>query len=133
MRPTAQGEPAQGGLTAHVLTSVGWFGGALTVAFCGLAAATTNNPTLGHAFYQTIESVPWLAVPLGLLAVATGALLGLGTQWGIVRHWWVVAKIGIAAVVIVTDAVVTSTVAHDAATAGPRCPGGRCRRSPRRR
>jgi hypothetical protein len=105
-------------LTTHVLTSVGWFGVALTVAFGGVAAATTNDSRLAHAVYQMIEMVPWLSIPLGLLAVASGTLLGLGTKWGLVRHWWVVAKIAIAVAVIVTDAVLIRRVAHDAAVNG---------------
>lgn len=65
-----------------------------------------------------IEMVPWLSIPLGLLAVASGTLLGLGTKWGLVRHWWVVAKIAISVAVIVTDAVLIRRVAHDAAVNG---------------
>ena len=34
--------------------------------------------------------------------------LSLGTEWGFVRHWWVVAKIVISFVVIATDVVVIS-------------------------
>jgi hypothetical protein len=52
---------------------------------------------------------------VGFLAVATGVLLGIGTTWGLVRHWWVVAKIAIAVAVIATDAVIVGRAAHDAA------------------
>jgi hypothetical protein len=65
-----------------------------------------------------METAPWLSIPAGLVAVATGGLLGLGTSFGVIRHWWVVAKIGIAVAVIVTDAVLVGHVAHDAATTG---------------
>ena len=61
-----------------------------------------------------METAPWLSIPAGLAAVATGVLLGLGTSFGLVRHWWVVVKIVIAAAVIVTDAVLVGHVAHDA-------------------
>ena len=60
------------------------------------------------------QTAPWLSIPAGLAAVATGVLLGLGTSFGLVRHWWVVVKIVIAAAVIVTDAVLVGHVAHDA-------------------
>jgi hypothetical protein len=105
-------------LTAHVLGSVGWFGAAALVGFCGLAAARATDPTLSHALYRTMETAPWLSVPLGLVAVATGVLLGLGTKWGLVRHWWVVAKIVIAVAVIVTDPLLIARGAHDAVASG---------------
>jgi hypothetical protein len=105
-------------LSAHVLSSVGWFGLAVTVAFCAVGAATTGDAKLADALARTVEIIPWLSIPLGLIAVATGALLGLGTKWGLVRHWWVVAKIAIAAAVIVTDATLVGGAAHDALTTG---------------
>jgi hypothetical protein len=101
-------------LTAHILTSVGWFGIAIVVAFCGLAAAASDDRVLASALYRTMETAPWLSIPAGLAAVATGVLLGLGTSFGLVRHWWVVVKIVIASAVIVTDAVLVGHVAHDA-------------------
>jgi hypothetical protein len=105
-------------LTAHVLSSVGWFGIAVTIAVCGIAAAVTGDGALTTSLYQAMEAAPWLSIPVGLLAVATGAVLSLGTTWGLVRHWWVVAKIAISVAVIVTDAVLVGRVAGDAATSG---------------
>ena len=65
-----------------------------------------------------METAPWLSVPFGLLAVATGVLLGVGTTWGLIRHWWVVAKIVIAAAVIITDPLLIARAAHDAVASG---------------
>jgi vacuolar-type H+-ATPase subunit I/STV1 len=110
--------PHKVALLAHILTSVGWFGIAVVVAFCGIAAAVTSDPTLAHALYRTMETAPWLSIPVGVLAVATGVLLGLGTTFGLVRNWWVVAKIAIAAAVIATDALLVGSAAHDAAVSG---------------
>jgi hypothetical protein len=31
----------------------------------------------------------------GLVCLATGLLLGLGTKWGLVRYWWVLVKLGL--------------------------------------
>jgi hypothetical protein len=105
-------------LTAHVLGSAGWFGIAIVVAFCAIAAAATNDPAQARALYRTMEAVPWLSIPVGLVAIATGALLGLGTTYGLVRHWWVVAKIVIAVAVVMTDAVLVTRVTHAAAATG---------------
>jgi hypothetical protein len=105
-------------LTAHILTSVGWFGVALVVALCGFLAYATSDAAFRHSLYRTLELLPWLSIPLGLAAVATGVVLGLGTKHGVLRRWWVVVKIGISAAVIVTDAVVIARVAHHAVAAG---------------
>jgi hypothetical protein len=105
-------------LIAHVLTAVSWFGVAATVVFCAVAAAVTNDPKTADGLIRVIGTIPWLSIPLGLIAAATGTLLSLGTRWGLVRHWWVVAKIVIAVAVLVTDATLIAAVAHDAAATG---------------
>ncbi|HEY8526498.1 MAG TPA: hypothetical protein VIL48_16105 [Acidimicrobiales bacterium] len=58
------------------------------------------------AFYEVIEATLALSVPLGLGAAATGVALSLTTRWGLVRHWWVVAKEAITVAVILTDVLV---------------------------
>ena len=113
-----RGRGYKAALTAHILASVGWFGIAIVVGFCGIAAAVTDDPTLPPALLRVIETAPWMSVPVGLVAIATGALLGLGTAFGLVRHWWVIAKIGIAVSVIVTDAVLVGRIAHEAVATG---------------
>ncbi|MCU1457820.1 MAG: hypothetical protein JWL73_1912 [Actinomycetia bacterium] len=105
-------------LLTHILASVGWFGIAAVVAFLAIGAGATGDADLRHAGYRVLETLPWLSIPVGAAAVLTGAVLSLGTAWGFVRHWWVVAKIAIATAVIVTDAVVIASFAHDAAAAG---------------
>jgi uncharacterized membrane protein len=105
-------------LTAHIVSSVGWFGVALVVAFCVLAASMTGNSSLAHSLYRTIELFPWLSVPIGILAAATGAFLALGTSYGLIRRWWVVVKIVIATAVVTTDTVLVGRFAHTAATTG---------------
>lgn len=105
-------------LTVHIVTAVGWFGIAVVVAFLAIGASATGDPTLTRALYRTLEVTPWLSVPAGVLAFGIGAFLSLGTTWGLVRHWWVVAKIAIATAVIVTDLVVLLPAAHDAVATG---------------
>lgn len=113
-----RGRANKAALTAHILTSVGWFGIAVLVAFCGIAASAGADPALARALYRTMETVPWLSIPVGLAAAATGVLLGLGTTYGLVRQWWVVAKMAITVAVVVTDGVLVASVAHDAARTG---------------
>lgn len=113
-----RGKTYKAALTLHILTSVGWFGVAVAVAFGGLAAASTSDAALARALYRFMELAPWLSIPVGVAAFASGVLVSLGTVWGLFRHWWVVAKIAIAIAVIVTDAFVVRSVAHDALVTG---------------
>jgi hypothetical protein len=104
-------------LVSHVLASVGWFGVAITVAFCGTVGQSRGDV----AFYEVIDATLVLSVPLGLGAVVTGVALSLTTRWGLARHWWVVAKELGAVAVIATDVLVvgpTMQRAVDAGTAG---------------
>ncbi len=112
------GTPYKAVLTAHILTSVGWFGLAIAVVFCAVAAGISDDPAFAHSCYRVMEKLPVVTLPLGLAAIASGALLGLGTTWGLFRYWWVVIKIVLAAAVVVTDAAIVGNVAHTAATTG---------------
>jgi hypothetical protein len=109
--------PHKVALTAHVLTSVGWFGIA-AVMLAGALAAIWATPPVAQDLYRGLEAAPWLSIPFGLASIATGALLGLGTRYGLVRNWWVVAKMAISVVVVLTDAVVVRAQAHSALVAG---------------
>jgi hypothetical protein len=95
-------------LSAHVLSSVGWFGVALTVLFCTIAGTTTDDAALAPAFTEVARATLWLSVPLGLVSAATGITLSLTTKWGLVRYWWLVAKDVIAPLMIVTDVLVVA-------------------------
>ncbi len=113
-----RGRAHKAALTAHVLTSVGWFGVAAALACGVVTAGVTSDHALSSAIYRTMELGPWLSIPAGLASAATGVLLGLGTAHGLIQRWWVVAKIGINTAVVVTDAVVITRFAHQAAVTG---------------
>jgi hypothetical protein len=113
-----RGQARKAALIAHVLSSVGWFGVAVAVVGCLVAARVTAQPSFAHALYRVVAASGWLAVPAGLAAAATGALLGLGTRYGLIRYWWVVVKILITVAVVVTDALLVSALAGEAAASG---------------
>ena len=101
-------------LIAHVLSSVGWFGLAITVAFI----ATVGQDRGDIAFYEVIDATLSLSIPVGLAAAATGVALSLTTRWGLVRHWWVVAKEVVTVAAIATDVLVVGPEMADAIEAG---------------
>lgn len=81
-------------LTAHVSTSVGWFGAVaafLAVAVAGLATGDTDR---AHGLYVAADVMTWaVIVPLAGASLGTGLLQSLGTSWGLLRHYWVIAKL----------------------------------------
>ncbi|MGE3073634.1 MAG: hypothetical protein AB7N24_06035 [Dehalococcoidia bacterium] len=105
-------------LTAHILTSVGWFGAAIVVAVLVFWAGTTSDKVLATSIYRVLANLPRVSIPLGIAAALTGGVLSVGTTWGLFKNWWVIAKILITIAVVVTDAVVISHVARDALASG---------------
>ena len=99
--------PRKLALTAHVATSIGWVGA--VAAFLALAVTGLNSDDreLVRGSYLAMDLITRSAiVPLALLSVATGILQGLGTKWGLLRHYWVVVKLVItviATVVLLTE------------------------------
>jgi hypothetical protein len=111
--------PRRVALIAHVLSSVGWFGVAALVLFLLAAAEATGDDALARSLTRAVETSVWLSVPLGLASAATGIVLGLGTKWGVVRHWWVVAKEVAVVPLVVTDLLVVAPTARDAGAGHP--------------
>jgi hypothetical protein len=109
-------------LILHVLASVGWFGIAVGVVIIAAMAGTAADESFAHDLYRVLAASPRVSVTAGLLGIATGMVVSLGTRWGLIRHWWVVVKILIAVAVVATDAVLVSTIASDAMATGRPAP-----------
>jgi hypothetical protein len=95
----------KGLLTAHIVVGVGWIGVdvvLLILALTGLTSTDSNTVAASYLAIGTFTTV--LLLPAGVLTLATGLLLGAGTRWGIVRYWWLTAKLVIT--VVLTTLVV---------------------------
>ncbi len=108
-------------LSAHVTSSVGWFGavvGFLALAVIGLRGDGTDG--LIRSAYIAMEAVGWFViVPFSLASLGTGLVQSLGTQWGVVRHYWVLAKLLItvgASALLLLHMQVVNTVAEAASS-----------------
>ena len=88
-------------LTAHVSSSVGAMGAVasfVALAFVGLGR---EGEQAAASAYQAMELVAWAVVlPLIVASAITGLIQSLGSEWGVFRHYWVVAKLGINLVAI---------------------------------
>lgn len=81
-------------LTAHVITSVGWFGAVAGFLALAVAGLSSRNAEMVRAAYLAMDVTGWFAIiPLSLAALLTGIVMSAGTTWGFFRHYWVLAKI----------------------------------------
>lgn len=80
-------------LTAHIILSVGWLGSVVPYLALAIAGLTSHDAQMVRAAYLSMELIGWFViVPLSLAALLSGLVQSLGTQWGLFRHWWILAK-----------------------------------------
>jgi hypothetical protein len=90
-------------LTVHVAASAGWLGliGALVVL--EVIGLDSSDPALRTGISVAMAAIAcWILIPLVFTSLCTGLVLAMGTSWGLTRHWWLLAKSGIAAVLTTT-------------------------------
>ena len=89
--------------------------------FLGISAATTGREELADAYYAVMDRLVNNLMPAAAIAtLATGLLLALTTKWGLVRHYWVLAKLVLAVATVVIgvaaiDGAIQDTIAARAA------------------
>jgi hypothetical protein len=81
-------------LTTHVSSSVGWFGAVSAFLALSIAGLTRQDAQLVGAADVGMVWIGWsVLVPLSFASLLTGLLQSLGTEWGVFRHYWVLAKL----------------------------------------
>ncbi|MFF0051685.1 hypothetical protein [Streptomyces sp. NPDC005498] len=81
-------------LTAHVSVSVGWLGSVVVFLVLAVAGLTGQDAQRAHGAYLAMEATGWhVIVPLAFASLLTGLVQSLGTPWGMLRHYWVLAKL----------------------------------------
>ena len=81
-------------LTAHVTSSVGWLGSVAGFLVLAITGVTSQDAEVVRAAYVAMALLAWyVIVPLSLASLLTGLVQALGTQWGLVRHYWIVFKL----------------------------------------
>ena len=108
-------------LTTHVTSSVGWFGAVAAFLSLAIAGLTSQNPQTVRAAYLSMELTTWaVIVPLSIAASLSGIIQSLGTTWGLFRHHWVVAKLGLTVMATVILFVHTQPIGRVATVAAER-------------
>jgi len=98
-------------LTTHVTSSVGWLGAVAAFLALALAGLISSDVLMVRAAYLAMEFITWFViVPLSVASLITGLVQSLGTAWGLFRHYWVVAKLGLTVVATVILLVHTQPI-----------------------
>ena len=83
-------------LVAHIVSAGAWIGVDVMVAVLVLTGWFAPAVELRSLAYRALAE--FILLPMlvsGLLTLITGLALGLGTTWGLLRYWWVAAKLAI--------------------------------------
>lgn len=81
-------------LTTHVIASVAWLGAVACFLALAVSGLVSEDASQVQAAYLAMSLTTWVViVPLSLLTPLTGLVMSLGTAWGLVRHYWVIAKL----------------------------------------
>lgn len=89
-------------LVVHVASSVGTLGAVaafLALSIAGLASSSAQ--TVRAAYIAMDLTASFIILPLIIASLASGLVQSLGTGWGLLRHYWVLAKLMLTLVVAV--------------------------------
>ncbi|MDA3630747.1 hypothetical protein [Saccharopolyspora oryzae] len=112
-------------LAAHLLAAAAWFGIDLAVGILVVTAMVTDSPATAGAALQAVGVFAvWPMLTAAALCLTTGAVLGLGSKYGLLRYWWVAVKLGINVLFAVLIVVALRPLIDQAADAGTHLAGG---------
>ncbi len=78
----------------HVTTSVALLGAVASFLVLALVGISSLNPEIQKACYLAMNILAeFVVLPLAILSLVIGILSSLGTPWGLVRFYWVIAKL----------------------------------------
>ncbi|MFM9281592.1 DUF2269 family protein [Paenibacillus jiagnxiensis] len=81
-------------VAVHVIAAAAWIGGTLGMLLLGLYLQKSSN---GEQLMYTLANMEVIDENLlkypALLTLLTGILLSVWTQWGLIKHYWVVIKL----------------------------------------
>ena len=106
-------------LTAHVSASVGWIGAVAGFLALAVAGITSKDAQTVRAAYLAMELIAWFViVPLAFTSLLTGFIQSLGTNWGLLRHYWVVAKLSLTVLATIVLLLKMEPISYLAGAAG---------------
>ena len=105
-------------LTTHIMVSVGWTGAVAAYLALDVTVMTSQTAQTLRAAYLAMEVIGlYIIVPLALATLLTGLVMGLGTRWGLFRHYWVVISFLLTVFAVIVLLVETQTISQLASVA----------------
>ena len=77
-------------LVVHIASAGTWIGIDVVMGVVIFTALLGDDATRALCFRALELFAGWPLVVTGLVCLASGVVLGLGTAYGLVRYWWVV-------------------------------------------
>lgn len=91
----------KGVLVVHIVSAGAWIGIDVVMAVVIFTALLTNNESTKALSFRALELFAvWPLLTTGLVCLASGIVLGLGTKYGLVRYWWVAIKLALSILLI---------------------------------
>ncbi len=112
-------------LVLHIVSSGAWFGLDIAMAVIVFTSIGTEDLATKALGYQALERyVYWPIAASGIVCLATGVVLGLGTTFGLIRYWWVAVKLALNLVLTVLILVALRPGVNELADQGRRVAAG---------
>jgi hypothetical protein len=84
----------KGVLVAHIASAGVWIGIDVVMAVVIFTALLADDENIKALCFRALELFAvWPLLTAGLVCLASGIVLGLGTKYGLVRYWWVAIKL----------------------------------------
>lgn len=112
-------------LTVHVACSVGLLGSVATFLALAVIGLTSQEAQLVRAAYPAMEVTAYSVIaPLAFAALLSGLVQALGTTWGLFRHYWVLVKLLLTAVITIILLLQFGSISYLAGVAAERSLAG---------
>jgi hypothetical protein len=85
----------RGILVAHIASAGAWIGIDVVMGVLVFTALFGNDETRALCYRALELFAVWPLIATGLVSLASGVALGLGTKWGLIRYWWVAIKLAL--------------------------------------
>ncbi len=84
----------KGVLVVHIASAGAWIGMDVVMGIVVFTALIAGNDATRALCFRALELFAnWSLITTGLVCLASGVVLSLGTKWGLVRYWWVTIKL----------------------------------------
>ena len=81
-------------LTAHVTSSVGLLGAVASFLVLAISGLVSPDVQIARGGYMAMNVIAeFVIVPLAFASLLIGIVSSLGTKWGLVRQYWILAKL----------------------------------------